>query len=542
MDSINALLPPLLVLFLGYTTKRVMLSLCSGIVLAALIANNFKLLKSAVTIKNCILGNLQLNTFLSVNHFTETWNLFICIFLLCLGIFVVMLQMSGGAQTYITKIRGRVSKAQHAEESSIFLSFLLFIDDYFSSLTVGSIMRPLTDSYKIPRAKLAFLVDSMAAPLAILCPFSSWVAAIIGFLKDNGINQDTNNPALIVGSPVTAYINILPFLFYSFIMIVSTIFIVKARVSFGPMHAHEIKAVETGQLLEQENKSEKNFNREIDNASIFDFIIPVVMLLFFVLSGVLYSGGWFVFGMQNSTIIAFQNSSAAYALFLGGLFSVLFTTSYFLAKKRFTVKELPSMYYNGIIMMLPAVVVLMLAWSLGDLLRTELHTGEHIANLLSNRCDINILPCILFLLATLISFAIGSSWGTAAMLFPIVIPMTVGLIHPGSSSIPLAEASLLYPILGAVLSGCVAGDHISPISDTTVMSSTSSGSPLMEHVKTQIPYTIPAIIATAIAFLIAPHMIHLNYILVSTVCVCSALFISCSILKVLSKKQGITTI
>lgn len=534
MSAFNSILPPLLVLILGYATKRVVLSLCSGIALASLIANDYSPVGAIITAKNCIVGNLQLNTFFSMKHFTETWNLFICIFLLCLGIFVVLLQTSGGAQTYIKKVRNRVSDPRQAEQSSVILSFLLFIDDYFSSLTVGSVMQPLTDNYKIPRAKLAFLVDSLAAPLAILCPFSSWVAAIIGFLKDNGINQKADGSNIVIGSPVTAYMNILPFLLYSFVIILTVLYIVRSRVSFGPMRTHEVRARKTGQLLDDVSKSKKNFSKDVDDATIFDFIIPVIMLLFFVLSGVLYSGHWSGFGMENSAMTAFQSSSAAYALFLGGCSSLVFTTGFFIFKKRISFSEVPRIYYNGITMMLPAVVVLMLAWSLGDLLRSELHTGEFIAGLLSDRCNLNFLPCILFLLATTISFAIGSSWGTAAMLFPIVIPMTVSMIAPGSSSITLTEASLLYPILGAVLSGCVAGDHISPISDTSVMSSTSCGSPLMEHIKTQLPYATPAIFATAVTFLIAPHLLELNYIMLAITLSCTAIFISVFSMKIIS--------
>lgn len=507
--SLVSLLPPLLVLTLGYMTHRVMLSLCAGIVFAAILASHFSPFGTVKIIANILWTNLEFTTFFSTTHFWDTWNLFICIFLLALGIFVTMLQYSGGAYAYGIFAQRKIKNAKSAETSSLVLSTGLFADDYLSSLTVGSVMYPLTDTQRVPRAKLAFLVDSMSGPLAILCPFSSWVAAMMGFLRDNGVNENITATTLIVANPLTVFINIVPFIFYSLILIASMWFIVRKRISFGIMKRHEEIAQSTGNLFggaECPNKNSRMIDHNPQHTTLLEFFLPMAILLICVIGGTLYSGNAFIFGGNNSLITAFQQSSAAIGLFVGGNITVIVCTIFFVLRKRIAVNKIPEIYWQGIKLMFPAVVVLMLAWTFGDLLREELHTGEYLASLMLGSVKIAFLPVLLYCVATMIAFTIGTAWGTAAMLFPIAIPLVLSMtnapVHPELSQVPM-----FYPVLGAVLSGCLAGNHISPIADTTIMSSMSTRARLKDHICTQIQYALPGIIITGFAFLIAGMLI-----------------------------------
>lgn len=380
------------------------------------------------------------------------------------------------------------------------------MDDYFSSLTVGSVMRPLTDMYKIPRAKLAFLVDSMAAPLAILCPFSSWVAAIIGFLRDNGVSSIPGKNTLILASPLKTYLNMIPYIFYSFIIIASSFFIVRTGISYGLMGKHEAIADTTGNLyggrLDVKTSSHDPHEKNKETACVLDFLIPILILFLSVVGGLLYSGNAAFLCGTKSCVEAFQNSNAAIALFTGGIFSLVCCTSFYLLRKKLSFNEIIPLYKEGILLMAPAILILILAWTLGDLLRNELFTGQYLASLMVGAVSKTLFPVIFFIASLLIAFAIGSSWGTAAIMFPIAIPLVISFlnIQPPTT---LDYLPILFPVLGAILSGAVAGDHISPISDTTVMSATSSGSHHMDHVRTQMTYALPLIFSTAVAFLVA---------------------------------------
>lgn len=503
--GVVSILPPLLVLVLGYWTRRIILSLICGIILAALIASDFQLLNSLKILSLYLIANSEIDKILNPSMFWETWNLFICIFLLVLGIYVVLLQHSGGVFAYGKFVQRFVKNKKDAETCSLALSHILFMDDYFSSLTVGSVMHPITDSHKIPRAKLAYLVDSMSAPLAILCPFSSWVAAVLGFLRENGISEHLTPNTSIIASPLITYFQIIPYLFYSFIIISSTWFVVRWRISFGLMKRYEHTATTSGNLFggaKDPHRHKKNKDHSLETTALIDFIFPVLTLLFCVLIGMLYSGDWLGLGGERGFMSAMQNSKAAIALFLGGNLALFVCISFFIIRKKIQLSELPELFLEGIQLMAPAVIILLLAWTLGDVLRNQLHTGDYLASLISNSVPMVWLPTLFFFIATLIAFAIGSSWGTAAMLFPIAIPMVVSL--QALPHIPtISEIPIIYPVLGAILSGCVAGDHISPISDTTIMSVTSTKSYLVDHVQSQLPIAMPFIIMTGFAFLIA---------------------------------------
>jgi tetracycline resistance efflux pump len=489
MTTFESLLPPMLVLAVGLITHKIILALLAGILLSSLLVNGYDLFANFTLIKQVI----------SQNIFASQANLNIFVFLLLLGVIVTLIQHTNGALAYQRLAAAKVVSKRDAEVSSLLLSTTLFIDDYLSCLTVGSVIKPLTDLHKVSRLKLAYLVDTMAAPMAILCPLSSWVAAITGFFRENGITDQVSNTTVLVANPFLAYLSVLPFMFYSFLLIISTWFIVLKRISFGPM----LKAEQLA-LNQQHDDHKDAINKD---ATILDFFGPIILLLLTIPIVILYTGNWQLFGGNNTFFAAFIHANISQALCVGGGVSMLVSTLWFVSKKKLTLAHTLKVYKSGISLMFPAIIILVLAWALGDLLRTELHTGEHLAQLLQGLVNVNLLPMLLFLIALCISFAIGSSWGTAAILFPIAIDLVISLTNTAPLT-PLAHVPVMLPVLGAILSGAVAGNHISPISDTTVMSSTSTQTNLIEHVNTQLPYAVPVILATALCFLASGFIVQ----------------------------------
>jgi len=516
--SILSLLPPIVVLAVGYYTHKTARSLFIGIIAASLIATHFSVTEGAFLTGYRLWTNLELGKIIFPSLFWECWNVFIALFLLMLGCFVLLIQHSGGASAYGTFVRRHFKSKMGIETSSLILSSLLFIDDYLSCLTVGSVMRPLADKERIPRAKLAFLVDAMAAPLALLCPFSSWAAAMIGFMRDNGISSEASPETLIIAEPYSTFLSLLPFFTYSLILMFSTWFMVRCRISFGLMRIHEEIAEETGNLLggelgqvryrlkmpiEEDVEEDVQENHLKPTHSMIDFFVPILLLLLSVIGGILYSGDAFIFGGKRGILSAFHHASSASALFLGGGTALLLTIMLLLIRKKISIKKLPFLMLEGVKLMFPATLVLMLAWTLGDIMRSDLYTGHYLASILSGSISISILPLSLFLISFIIAFMIGTSWGTTAIMFPIVIPMMLDILGLSDQTpVPLEEIPWLFPLLGAVLSGAVAGNHISPISDTTIMSSSSTMTPNMMHIRTRNGYALPVIGATAVSFLI----------------------------------------
>lgn len=535
--TLMSLLPAVAVLLLGYITHRVMLSLSAGILLAAFIASNFAPIDSVYLVVTTLWSNLDITKFFSSTQFWEAGNMFICIFLLVLGVFITMLQVSGGAYAYSIFAKRKINSRKKAETSSLILSSGLFVDDYLSSLTTGSVMYPLTDTQKIPRVKLAFLVDSMSGPLAILCPFSSWVAAIVGYLGQNGINDNIKATTLIVANPFTTFLNVVPFLFYSFILIASVWFIVHKRISFGLMKKFEDIAHTTGNLFggHKAINPDKNIEHNPHHTTLLEFFLPIVVLLVCVFSGILFSGKWWLFGGSNSMLQAFREASAAAGLFVGGTTALVICTIFFIVRKRITVRELPKVYLDGFRLMISAAVVLILAWTFGDFLRNQLHTGEYLASLMLDSVTITMLPMILFFAAFTIAFTIGSAWGTAAMMFPIVIPLVLSMVNAPFQP-TLDQIPILFPVLGAVLSGCVAGNHVSPIADTTIMSCLSTGTKLKDHVHTQLQYALPGIIITGLAFLLSALLLPYGLIITIVVPITTAIILNMTTLWLLSKR------
>lgn len=522
-------LPPLLVFFIGLLTHRIKLALFLGIIAAGLIATRFALLDSGILVVNRFWEVLEIGQLIKGGNIRAGDNIYIIAFLVGIGIIIEMICRSGGAKALVKMACKSIKGQKSAETSALVLSHCLFIDDYLSTLTVGSVLRPLTDQFRIARAKLAFLVDSMAAGLAIICPISSWAAAIAGFFFDNGISETVGDNTLIAASPSVVYVSSLPYIFYSFVLIVSIWVLVRRRWSYSVMRVHEEIATKTGRLSGYRETEVADNTDKDDKGNVVDFLVPFLSLLITVFGLLLYLGGY---GSGRSVVDALQNAPTATVLCLASTISIVISLVYYFAIKRFSIRELPSIFYEGFRMMVGAIVVLLFAWTLGSLLRNDVQTGHYLALLIGQSLPMTWMPVIFFCVATVSALALGSAWGTTALLFPIAIPMIVTMLGV-STPADLSQVSLLFPIFGAILSGAVCGCNMSLMADTTIMSSTSSGCNQIDHINTQWRYILPVFVSTAVAFIIAGFTVNVSAWVSVLLSLAVAITLSCSCFKIL---------
>ena len=503
-----SLVPPFITLAAALITKRIGPSLVLGITISALIYFKFSIKHAFLFSTARIWANSQLGDLLTWSGNFST--LYTFAFLFIIGIIVVLINTTGGAQAYAEKVSGYISDKRSVETSSILLSLSLFLDDYLNCLTMGCAMKPLTDKAGIARAKLAYLIDSMAAPWIIIVPFSSWVAVICKILQSANISETTQN-AIIIANPYYVYLCLIPYVFYSFITIALVLIIVRNRLSFGPMYTHEKIAQETGNLLG--GKHTPNTKLTMCNIqktpSILEFLLPIGSLLLFCIFGLLYSGGFVFFGGTHGLFKAIQEANAYIVMFWSSVASLIIGITFSLARSNLSLSSLLTIIPKGLHLMLYPNLILLFAWTFSDLLTNYLHTGEYLAYLISNSISFKLLPVILYILTSLISISLGSAWSTMMIITPLAVPIVVAYtaITPPVS---LASVPMLLPTLGAILSGAATGDHISPVASTTIMAATSSGSIVIDHVKTQFMYALPAIGATTVAFLVVGLAIDLH--------------------------------
>lgn len=510
-NSWIVLLPPLLVILLASLTRKIFVSLIAGILSALLIVHQFSVPDTLLSLVKRIWLTTELGMLASWESFWQASYLFICLFLLLLGILLSLLRVSGSAYAYAHNVIRYLKNEKQAESASLFLSLFFFVDDYFSCLTVGSVMQTVTDRFRIPRAKLAFLVNSMAAPLAILVPISSWLADIIGQLRQSGITTQIKTDTSIIGDPFFVYLQTIPFMFYSLMIISAAWLIVLKRFSFGVLHKHEQIAQQTGNLFAGKTAAIRRMkeipHEAIQNSSVFDFLLPIATLFISVIIAVLYFGNFYLFKGQNSFAQALQSTRIQPALFCGAFITLLISMIFLLFRKKITPKQLPEIGREGFQLMWSSVCMLILMWTLSTLLRADLAVGSYLANFLSNALKIQMLPVIFFLSAAFMATVMGTAWGTLSILIPIGIPMLVSL-STIQTPIMLEQLPMLFPLLGAIISGAVVGNHLSPLSDTMLMSSTSAGSYHIDLVKAQFDVTILSMIAAACAFLVSGFMIN----------------------------------
>ena len=498
--SAVCLIPPILVLLCALKTRKVIFSLIVGLLSASFIAQDYQVVEGLKFAVMSVSNTLDIPALLSgkLPPSDSYWTLFA--FITALGITIVLLQKTGAAQAFSQLIERKVKKKKDIESMSLLLSCLFFIDDYFSSLSIGTLMHPITDRYRITRAKLAFLIDSMAAPLAILCPFSTWVGVVIGFLQSNGINEEVGKNTVIIASPFWVFVQIIPFVFYSFIIMAGSWLIVRKEISFGSMRQFEEYTLKTGDSLGNPKNETVSEVKLTKTAGVRDFFVIWVTLISSLFGSMLYYGKWASFGGERSFMQALQNTEITMALLTAGFIAVSISSLYFLLRGVLHLKMMPQILNEGSQLMRSAILILILAWSMGSILREDLQVGHYIAGNVLNHVSPAFLPFTVFLVGALIAFATGSSWGTSALLFPMIIPTIVILSVGDQAPVPLEQVPLFLPTIGALLSGCVAGDHISPISDTTIMTSLSTDMRHIDHVKTQLNYALPCIACTGFAF------------------------------------------
>ncbi len=484
-ETALALLPPIIAIALALITKEAYSSLFIGIVSGGILYGISNTGFDGEKAFNAILNDGL------IANLSDSYNVGILIFLVVLGIIVVMMNRAGGSRAYGEWASKRIKSRRGAQVSTFGLGALIFVDDYFNCLTVGSVMRPLTDKQNVSRAKLAYLIDATAAPICIIAPISSWAAAVSGTVQDaNG--ADINGIAL--------FIRTIPYNLYALLTIAMVLFIALSGKDFGPMRKHELNAkkgdIFSGIHADVTEDEHANANAK---GKVIDLILPVVILIIFCVAGMLYSGG--LFGGDVSLIDAFANCDASYGLALGSVAALILNVIYFLCRKVLSFKECMASIPEGFKQMVPAILILTFAWGLKSMTGL-LGASTFVAGVVEQFTAIRILlPAILFLVAVLLSFATGTSWGT----FGILIPIVTGVFEADLASVSDAGGipAMVIICISACLAGAVCGDHCSPISDTTIMSSTGAQCDHVTHVSTQLPYVLTVAGVSLVGYLLA---------------------------------------
>ncbi|WP_077317730.1 Na+/H+ antiporter NhaC family protein [Virgibacillus proomii] len=480
--TIYSLIPAVLMLVLVLLTRNVLLSLGTGIVVGAILIHDFGIWEA---IKEIVVQFYSL--FISDNTL-NIGNILLLSFLLLLGIMTAFLQASGGSRAFGDWMIKRVKSRSGAQAMSALLGVIIFIDDYFNSLAVGQIARPLTDRHKISRAKLAYIIDSTSAPVTVVSPISSWGAYIIGTM--GGIFAANGVTSL---EPLEAFIKMIPFNFYAIGAIISVFLVAYLKMDLGPMQKHETRAMETGDLI---GPNKNNVSGDLSdiftpnkNGRIYHLLVPIAVLIIATVSSMMITGAMAAEG-DISILTIFANTNVNLSLFFGGAVAVI-TCYLFHIRQAGQSNSTVKIILEGMKTMLPAIYILLLAWVIGSIIG-ELKTGEYLAGIVNNS-SLNpaFLPFLFFIIAGFMALATGTSWGTFGIMLPIAVEVTA-----------ITDMEMLLPSMAAVLAGAVFGDHCTPISDTTILSSTGAGANHIDHVMTQLPYAILSALAAAVGYLI----------------------------------------
>ena len=461
-----SLLPPVVAIGLALITKEVYSSLFIGIVVGGLLFSNFSF---EGTINHVFSGGI-------VAQLSDSYNVGILIFLVILGTLVCLMNKAGGSAAFGRWAKQNIKSRAGAQLASILLGCLIFIDDYFNCLTVGSVMRPITDKHRVSRAKLAYIIDATAAPVCIIAPISSWAAAVSAFAED--------------GQGLNLFIRAIPYNYYALLTIFMMVAMVLLKVEFGPMARNERNALEKGDLFSGPNPYAM-LDEEIDESkgSVLDLVLPVVVLVISCVIGMIYSGGFF---SGTDFVTSFSNSDASVGLMLGSAVGLVFALIYYAVRRSMSFSEMMGCIPEGFKAMVPAILILTFAWtlkSMTDSLGAKYFVRDFVyANAEGLQA---FLPCIVFLIGCGLSFATGTSWGTFGILIPIV-----------QSVFPM-DNPLAIICISACMAGAVCGDHCSPISDTTIMASAGAQCDHVSHVSTQLPYAISCAAIAGVCYVVA---------------------------------------
>ncbi|WP_186578159.1 Na+/H+ antiporter NhaC family protein [Aquibacillus kalidii] len=512
-NSFYSLLPAVLMLILVLVTRKVLLSLGLGVLVGAILLHDFNLWLAAKEV-----GAVFLAIFIDENEL-NIGNIYLLSFLLLLGIITAFLSASGGSRAFGEWAIQKVQTRKGAQLLPIFLGIIIFIDDYFNSLAVGQVARPVTDRHKISRAKLAYFIDSTSAPITVISPISSWGAYIIGtigaILAAEGITDY---------QPLEAFVRMIPMNLYAFAAILLVIIVAVFDFNIGSMKKHEDRAIKTGDLFDPEKGNipgdlkdsiEVNANGKIHHLMIPIFTLIISTILAMIITGIREIKG-------NVTILAiFENTNVNLSLFIGGLLAVVIALFLFIIQRDQKATSF-TVILEGIKAMLPAIYILILAWMIGSII-DSLGTGTFLAQLVNDTAlNASYLPLLFFVVASFMALATGTSWGTFGIMLPIAGEVAA-----------ITDVELVLPALAAVLAGSVFGDHCSPISDTSILSSTGAGSNHIDHVVTQLPYAFIGAIASAVGYVVMGVSHHVVLSFATAIVVTIAIVL---LLRVINKK------
>ncbi len=532
-----SLLPPVVAITLALKTKEVYSSLFIGIILGAAqycISMGSGLDGFLVHITNHTVGlGADAKSYGMISCLSDPWNVGILVFLVILGAMVSLMNKAGGSAAFGRWASQHVKTKMGVQIATILLGILIFIDDYFNCLTVGSVMRPIAVRNGVTKEKLAYLIDSTAAPVCIISPISSWAAAVSGF-----VSGDENGLAL--------FCKAIPFNFYAFFTIIFMFAIVWLDFDFKAMSKYDARLKEwyertNGgkldevsdtklQVVEHGVGAKSNEGHNVRNGSVYDLIVPIVTLIIFCMAGMLYSGGFFETGSKNfmDFINAFAESNASVGLVIGSLFSFILTVVMLVSRKTLPFHDAMSCIIKGFEAMVPAILILTLAWTLKSM-TDSLGAAEYVSGIVASSATglQQLLPAIIFVVAAFLAFATGTSWGTFGILIPICIA-----VFPASEPLRIISIS-------ACMAGAVCGDHISPISDTTIMASAGAECKHVHHVSSQLPYALTVASVSCLTFLVAGFSQRLGYVasaVISWIAGLAFLFAALCLLKKRRKK------
>ena len=472
-----SLLPPVIAIGLALITKEVYSSLFIGILTGGLLYSGFQF-------EGTVLHVFQDGV---VSVLSDSYNVGILIFLVILGAMVCLMNKAGGSAAFGRWAAQNIKSRVGAQLASIVLGVLIFIDDYFNCLTVGSVMRPITDKHNVSRVKLAYLIDATAAPVCIIAPISSWAAAVSSYVPD--------------GQGLSIFIKAIPFNFYALFTIVMMISMVVMKVEFGPMLRYERNAVQTGDLFSGSNPYAGLIEEDSEDSrgTVIDLVLPILVLVGACVIGMLYSGSFFdpASASHMNIASAFSSSDASVGLMLGSSFGLLFTLVFYGLRRAMSFKQMMECIPEGFKAMVPAIMILTFAWSL-KAMTDSLGSTEFVEAFVKTYAEnfAFFLPAIVFLIGCFLAFATGTSWGT----FGILIPITMAIF-------PL-EDPLGIICISACMAGAVCGDHCSPISDTTIMASAGAQCDHVNHVATQLPYAISCAVISFLSYVAAGLLVH----------------------------------
>ena len=495
-----SILPPLLTVIVALAFKDVVLALLSGIFSGLLIVNRGDVVISALQMVDRIASSL-----------CDAWNIRIFLFCALLGSFVAILSRTGSAYAFGSWAANRIKSRKGTMFFTFFFGILIFIDDYFNSLSVGTAMRPVCDRMKISRAKLAYLLDSTAAPICIIAPVSSWVVTVMSYVRKAEGFQELGI------SELDFFISLIPYNLYVIFTLLFVVLMIIFGFDFGPMAKAEKRALNGEGLWDKgysQSVSEESVEQN-ERAKPFDMIFPLAVLVFsavvsFPLTAcyaAVKDGKFKTFSAAFSSsklIDLFKNADVSCALFYSIVFSLAVVIIWFLARRMLKLNEISASIVKGVQSMIPALVILVLAWTIGGVIRNTpaeggVGLGNYLATLVkSGFFPFLLLPLLVFLLSCLIAFSTGTSWGCMAIMIPVTMPLAVSAAQASNPSAPLT--GVLF-IVSAVVGGAIFGDHASPISDTTILSATGAGCPCLEHVSTQLPYALFVAVCSAVGYI-----------------------------------------